>query len=70
MKINKTKKIAYISSIVLVLQILSNIFAVYANQKSDLKNEQSSIDQQIEEKNSELAGVKSQMTDALNQISK
>ena len=70
MKINKPKKIAYISSIVLVLQILSNIFAVYANQKSDLKNEQSSIDQQIEEKNSELAGVKSQMTDALNQISK
>lgn len=50
--------------------VISNVFVVYASQKSDLKNEQNSIDQQIEETNSEIAGVKAQMSDALNQINK
>ena len=70
MKINNFRKIEYISIIVLIVMAFSNIFVVYASQKSDLKNEQSSIDKQIEETNSEIAGVKSQMSDALNQISK
>ena len=70
MKINNLRRIEYISIIVLIGMVISNAFVVYASQKSDLKNEQSSIDQQIEETNSEIAGVKAQMTDALNQINK
>lgn len=70
MKINNLRRIEYISIIGLIIMLLTNTFYVYASQKSDLKNEQSSIDQQIKETNSEIAGVKSQMSDALNQINK
>ena len=59
----------YISFVILMILILSNIFVVYADEKSELKDEQNSIDKKIEETNSEIAGVKSQMSDALNQIS-
>lgn len=70
MKNNNFKKIEYISITVLIMIVLSNCFAVYASQKTDLKNEQSSIEKQIEETNSEIAGVKSQMSSTLNQINK
>lgn len=70
MKVNKLKKFEYISIIVLIVTLISNIFVVYAAQKTDLQNEQNSIDKQIEETNSEIAGVKNQMSDALNQINK
>lgn len=70
MKINSLKRIEYSSIVLLIIMLFSNVFYVYGSQKSDLKNEQNSIDQQIEEKNSEIAGVKSQMSDALNQINK
>ncbi len=70
MKINNLKKIEYISIIILMVMIISQSFMVYASQKTDLTNEQNSIDKQIQETNSEIAGVKSQMTDALNQINK
>ena len=68
MKINNLKKIEYISIVLLIVVLISNVFVVYASQKSDLQNEQSSIDKQIEETNSEISGVKSQMSDALTQI--
>lgn len=54
----------------LVILFFSNIFIVYADEKSDLKNEQNNIDKKIEETNSEIAGVKSQMSEALNQINR
>lgn len=54
---------------ILVILFFSNVFITYADEKSQLKNQQSDIDKKIEETNSEIAGVKSQMTDALNQIS-
>ena len=58
----------FIVFLVLAIFIFSNLFIVYADEKSQLKDEQNSIDKKIEETNSEIAGVKSQMTDALNQI--
>ncbi len=70
MKINNLRKIEYISIIVLIITFASNVLMVYASQKSDLTNEQNSINKQIQETNSEIAGVKSQMSDALNQINK
>lgn len=70
MKINNLKKVEYSSIIILMVIVLSNVLTVYASQKTDLTNEQNSIDKQIEETNSEIAGVKSQMSDALNQINK
>ena len=70
MKINNLKKMEYISTIVLMVVMLTQPFMAYASQKTDLKNEQNSIDKQIQETNSEIAGVKSQMTEALNQINK
>lgn len=68
MKINKLKKIEYISIIVTLILLCSNALFVYADQKTDLANEQNDIDKQIQETSSEIAGVKSQMTEALNQI--
>jgi len=70
MKINIFRKIEYISVIILTIILSSNIFIVYANEKSELTAEQHNLDKQIEETNSEIAGVKSQMSTALNQISK
>lgn len=60
------KKVIVFLSIAII--IFSNIFVVYADEKSQLKDEQSNIDKKIEETNSEIAGVKSQMSTALNQI--
>lgn len=69
MKVNNFRKMEYISIVVILVILLSNVGLVYASQKTDLQNEQNSIDEQIKEKNSELTGVKSQKSDALNQIS-
>ena len=68
MKINKLQKVEYIISILLVVVMFLGTISVYASQKTDLTNEQNDIDKQIQETSSEIAGVKSQMTDALNQI--
>lgn len=68
MKIHKLRKIEYISSIVLVIILLSNCFVVYADQKSDLKNQQNDIDGKIKEINSEINEVKTQMSEAMRQI--
>ena len=68
MKNNILKRFEYISIVLIITMVLNTYWVAYASQKSDLKNEQSSIDQKIEETNSEIAGVKSQMSDALKQI--
>ncbi len=67
MRTNKILKVAYISIILFIL-IFTSLNVVFAATKTDLYNEMSSIEQQIEEKNSEIAGVKSKMTKTLTQI--
>lgn len=64
---NKIRKITYISIIILIL-LITSVGAVFAATKQELYNEKSDIDQQIAEKNSEIAGVKSKMTKTLTQI--
>ncbi len=68
MKINNLRKIEYISIIVLVIMMISNVFVAYADQKSDLKNQQNNIDGKIKEINSEINEVKTQMSEAQRQI--
>lgn len=69
---NNIKKIAYISIMIVILLVLifSNISMVYAATKSELQNQQSELDKQIEETSSEIAGVKSKMSNELTQINK
>ena len=67
MNIKKTFRIVFIISLIMVF--LSGIGLVNAATSSELRKQQSDIDKQIEETNSEIAGVKDQMTDQLNQIS-
>lgn len=63
MNINKLKGILCISVLLILFSI--NCFGiVYAVSSSDLKD----IDEQIEEKSSELAGVKGKLSENLNQI--
>lgn len=71
MKVNKLRKFEYISIILLIIVLCSNVLISFAvESKAELTNEQKNIDKQIEQTNSEIAGVKSQMSDALNQITK
>ena len=63
MNLNKLKGILCISVLIILFSI--NCFGiVYAVSSSDLKD----IDEQIEEKSSELAGVKGKLSENLNQI--
>lgn len=68
MKINNLKKIEYITIIVLIIMLISNALVVYADQKSDLKNQQTDIDGKIKEINSEINDVKTQMSETQRQI--
>ncbi len=61
------KGIIFIISLVFIILTIS-IGVSYATTTNELRNKQSQIDNQIKEKNSEIAGVKSQMTTTLNQI--
>lgn len=63
MNINKLKGILCIS-VLLILLSINRFGIVYAVSSSDLKD----IDEQIEEKSSELAGVKGKLSENLNQI--
>ena len=63
MNIKKSKRIICISVLTLIL-LLSSIGFSYAATRSELND----IDQKIEQTNTEIAGVKKQMTNALNQI--
>lgn len=61
------KGIIFISSLIFVI-LISCVGFSYAATSKELRRQQSAIDDQIKEKNSEIAGVKSKMTIALNQI--
>lgn len=69
---NTFRKIAYIISIlVIALMLISFDFTlVYATSKSDLQNQQSELDQKINQTQTELAGIKSEMSTQLTQINR
>ena len=69
MSINKMKKITYISIIIMMLMVVC-FGTVYAATQSELNKQKNSIDEQIAETNSEIAGVKKEMTQTLTQINK
>ncbi len=61
------KRIIFIISLIFMI-LISSISFSYAATSKELRRQQSQIDNQIKEKNSEIAGVKSKMTTTLNQI--
>lgn len=63
----KILKIMFIN-IVAILIISQMLISSFAETSTELKNQQKDIDKQIEETNTEIAGVKSKMTKALSQI--
>ena len=63
----KILKIMFIN-IVAILIISQMLTSSFAETSTELKNQQKDIDKQIEETNTEIAGVKSKMTKALSQI--
>lgn len=67
MNIEKSKRIIFISMLILIT-LLSSIGFSYAATTSELRDQQSDIDAKIEQTNTEIAGVKKQMSNALNQI--
>lgn len=64
---SKLKRIRLVN-FMMIVWILSRSAFSYAITSSELNQMQKDIDTQINETNSEIAGVKSQMTDALNRI--
>ena len=67
MNIKNCARIICISILNFIL-IFSSVGFVYATSTQDLRNQQSDIDAKIEQTNTEIAGVKSQMSAALSQI--
>lgn len=67
MNIKDCVRIICISILTLII-LLSSVGIVYATSSQELRNQQSDIDAKIEQTNTEIAGVKSQMTAALSQI--
>lgn len=67
MNIKDCVRIICISILTLII-LLSSVGIVYATSSQELRNQQSDIDAKIEQTNTEIAGVKSQMTAALTQI--
>lgn len=67
MNIRKFVRIICIIGLTLIV-LLSSVGIVYATTTAELREQQSDIDAKIEQTNTEIAGVKSQMTAALNQI--
>lgn len=65
----KYKRIIYIIFLVVIL-LVSSVGITFATTTSELQQKQKEIDNQIKEINSEIAGNKAQMTNALTQINK
>lgn len=68
MNINNSKRIVYISWLILIVMFCCSIGFSYAATTSELREQQNDIDAKIRQTNTEIAGVKNQMTKALNQI--
>ena len=67
MNIIGLKRILFISLIIAVL-LISYVQIVYAATTSELQKEQSNIDAQIKQKQTEIAGVKEELSENLNKI--
>lgn len=67
MNIERIKRILFISLMITIL-IISSLQIVYAATESELKAQQSDLDDKIEQTASEIAGVKENMTEQLSQI--
>lgn len=66
MKVIKLKKVAYI--LMSIVLLLSQITTIYAATSSELKKQQSDIQDKIDETASEISGIKKEMSTTLNQI--
>lgn len=64
---NNLKKITYILIVFLMIFCLKK---VYATTETELKNQMESLNEQINQTNTEIAGLKTQMTDSLEQINR
>ena len=64
---NNLKKITYILIVFLIIFCLKK---VYATTETELQNQINSLDEQINQTNTEIAGLKTQMTDSLEQINR
>lgn len=69
---NTFRKIAYIVMMIFTALVLMfvNISMVYATSRADLQNQQSEIDQKINQTQTEIAGIKDKMSTELNQINR
>ena len=66
MKVIKLRKVAYI--LIITILIFSQLTFTYAASTSDLKNQQSNIQKEINEKNTEITNIKTKMSSTLSQI--
>ena len=60
MRNNNISKIAYISIILLLISFVP--ISMYATTKNELEDQRQELDKKIEETNTEIQGVKSQMS--------
>ncbi len=69
---NTFRKIAYIISVLIIALVLVSFdfTLVYATSKTDLQNQQSELDEKINQTQTELAGIKDQMSTQLTQINR
>ena len=67
MNIKKEIRIIFIMLVILVM-LCGWISVTYAATTQELRDQQSDLDSKIEQTNTEIAGVKSQMSAALSQI--
>ena len=69
---NTIRKLVYIIVTIITLAVLifANVSMVYATSKTDLQNQQSELDQKINQTQTEIAGVKDKMSTELTQINR
>ena len=69
---NTMRRLVYIIVTIITLAVLifANVSMVYATSKADLQNQQSELDQKINQTQTEIAGVKDKMSTELTQINR
>ena len=69
---NTMRRLVYIIVTVITLAVLifANVSMVYATSQADLQNQQSELDQKINQTQTEIAGVKDKMSTELTQINR
>ena len=69
---NTMRRLVYIIVTIITLAVLifANVSMVYATSQADLQNQQSELDQKINQTQTEIAGVKDKMSTELTQINR